>query len=186
MTAVLRAAAVALLIVVTVTFQVSVFDHFALGGVVPDLALMLVVAAALVRGPDYAAVVGFTAGLVLDLAPPADHTAGRWALSLVVVGYLTGLAKPDVDTAWLTRVLLVGAGAFVGTSIFALTGLVLGDPGVSVGAVLDIVPRAVGYDVVVAPLLLPLMMFAFRRLTPTSWSQRVGSDRRAMHPAGRW
>ena len=52
------------------------------------------IAAALVRGPDYAALVGFAAGLVLDLAPPADHTAGRWALSLVLVGYLTGLAKP--------------------------------------------------------------------------------------------
>jgi rod shape-determining protein MreD len=131
-----RIAAVAALIVVTITLQLSVFDHFALDGVAPDFALIVVVAAALVRGPEYAAAVGFAAGLVLDLAPPADHTAGRWALS------------------------------FVGTSVFALTGLVLGDPGVTVTSVFDVVPRAVGYDVLIAPLALPLMLAALRRVQP--------------------
>jgi len=161
-----RVAAVAVLIVVTVTLQVSVFDHFALDGVAPDFALIVVVAAALVRGPEYAAAVGFAAGLVLDLAPPADHTAGRWALSFVIVGYLTGLAKPEGDSSWLGRILLVAAGAFIGTSLFALTGLALGDPGVSVTSVFDVVPRAVGYDVLVAPLALPLMLAALRRFQP--------------------
>jgi rod shape-determining protein MreD len=162
----LRVAAVAVLIIVTVTLQLSVFDHFALDGVAPDLALIVVVAAALASGPDYAAAVGFAAGLVLDLAPPADHTAGRWALSFVIVGYLAGLAKPEGDTNWLARVLLVAAGAFVGTSLFALSGLVLGDPGVTVSSVFDVVPRAVGYDVLIAPLALPLMLAVLRRTQP--------------------
>jgi rod shape-determining protein MreD len=167
---IVRIAAVAVLIVVTITLQLSVFDHFALDGVAPDLALIVVVASALVRGPEYAAVVGFAAGLVLDLAPPADHTAGRWALSFVVVGYLAGLAKPEGDSSWLGRILLVAAGAFVGTSMFALTGLVLGDPGVTVSSVFDVVPRAVGYDVLVAPLALPLMVAVLRRVQPaTRW-----------------
>ena len=39
--------------------------------------------------------VGFAAGLALDLAPPADHLAGRWALALVVVGYVAGRARRD-------------------------------------------------------------------------------------------
>ncbi|MDQ3307474.1 MAG: rod shape-determining protein MreD, partial [Actinomycetota bacterium] len=91
MTTVVRIAVVTVLIVVTVTLQMSIFSHFSIRGVVPDLALLVVIAAALVRGPSYAALVGFAAGLVLDLAPPADHTAGRWALSLVLVGYLAGL-----------------------------------------------------------------------------------------------
>jgi rod shape-determining protein MreD len=165
-----RIAAVAVLIVVTVTLQLSVFDHFAFDGVAPDLALIAVVAAALVRGPDYAAAIGFAAGLVLDLAPPADHTAGRWALSLVVVGYLAGLAKPEGDSSWLGRILLVAAGAFVGTSVFALTGLVLGDPGVTVSSVFDVVPRAVGYDVLIAPLAMPVILAVLRRVQPaTRW-----------------
>ena len=91
----------------------------------------MVIAAALLRGPEYAAVVGFAAGLVLDLAPPADHTAGRWALSLVLVGFLTGLAKPDADVSVVGKVVMVAAGAFIGTSVFASTGLILDDPGVS-------------------------------------------------------
>ena len=60
----------------------------------PNLCLLVVVAAALTRGPQFAAVLGFGAGLALDLAPPADHIAGRWALALVVVGYVAGRVTP--------------------------------------------------------------------------------------------
>ncbi len=165
MNAVVRLAAVITLIVLTVTLQISTFSHFAIEGVVPDLALLLVIAAALVRGPDYAALVGFCAGLVLDLAPPADHTAGRWALSLVIVGYLTGLVKGE-STHALSTVVTVAAGAFIGTSVFALTGLILQDPGVSVGSALEVVPIAVLYDVVLTPLVIPLVLILFRRLEP--------------------
>ena len=62
----------------------------------PNLVLLVVVAAALTRGPQFAAVLGFVAGVLLDLAPPADHIAGRWALALVVVGYVAGRVRQDV------------------------------------------------------------------------------------------
>ncbi len=167
MRTVLRVAAVAVLIVLTVTLQVTTFSHFSLNGVVPDLALLVVIAAALVRGAGYGALVGFAAGLVLDLAPPADHTAGRWALSLVLVGYLTGLVKRDSETSVVGTVAMVAAGAFVGTSVFALTGLILSDPGVTVAAVFDVVPLAVLYDVILTPFIIPLVVLLFRRLEPT-------------------
>lgn len=172
MTTALRVLVVAVLVVVTVTLQVSIFRHFAISGVAPDLALLVVIAAALVRGPSYAALVGFAAGLVLDLAPPADHTAGRWALSLVLVGYLTGLVRGEMTPrsgsapSPLATLLTVAAGAFIGTSVFALTGLVLRDPGVSVAAALEVVPLAVLYDVVLTPLVVPLVLLLFRRLEP--------------------
>jgi rod shape-determining protein MreD len=165
-TRLLRLLSMAVLIVVAVTLQLTVFSHFSISGVVPDLALLVVLGAALVRGPDFAAVVGFAAGLVLDLAPPADHTAGRWALSLVVVGYLTGLAKPEGDISKLATLATAAAGAFIGTSVFALTGLVLGDSGVSVSAAFEVVPRAVGYDLLVTPLVIPLVVVLLRRLEP--------------------
>ena len=63
-------------------------------------------------------------------------------------------------------VVTVAAGAFIGTSIFALTGLVLRDPGVSVGAALEVVPVAVLYDVILTPLVIPLVLILFRRLEP--------------------
>ncbi len=171
MRAALRLGLVAALIIVTVTMQISVFDHFSLRGVVPDIALLVVIAAAIVRGANYAALVGFAAGLVLDLAPPADHTAGRWALSLVLVGYLTGLVRQETEhgsgeVSVIGTIVMVAAGAFIGTSVFALTGLVLQDPGVTVGAALEVVPTAVAYDLLLTPLVLPLVLLVFRRLEP--------------------
>ncbi|MDX6307646.1 MAG: hypothetical protein QOI06_692 [Nocardioidaceae bacterium] len=162
----LRGFVVALLIVFTVTLQVSVFSHFAFDGVAPDMALLLVIGAALVRGPTYAALVGFAAGLVLDLAPPADHTAGRWALALVVVGYVSGLAKADGAQSVIGTLTIVASGAFIGTSLFALSGLVLGEPSVTVSSALQVVPIAILYDVVLTPFVVPLLLVVFRRLEP--------------------
>jgi rod shape-determining protein MreD len=174
---VLRAVVVAALVVFTVTLQVSVFNHFALDGVAPDMALLLVVGAALVRGPTYAALVGFAAGLVLDLAPPADHTAGRWALALVIVGYVSGLAKAEGSQSVGATLLIVASGAFIGTSMYAISGLVLDEQAVTVGSAMHVVPIAILYDVLLTPFVIPLLLVVFRRLQPPEhWS----------HPAERW
>lgn len=166
MTAAMRGLVVAALIVVCVVLQVSMFDHLAIDGVAPDLALILVVCAALVRGPSYGALVGFAAGLVLDLAPPADHTAGRWALALVVVGYLIGLARPESGRPLLSTLLLVAAGSFIGNSVFALSGIVLGEQSVTVASAFRVLPIAIGYDVLLTPIVVPLLLAALRRLRP--------------------
>jgi rod shape-determining protein MreD len=162
----LRSLVVAVLVVLAVALQVGPFTVFSFAGVVPDLALLVVLATALVRGPEYAALVGFAAGLLLDVAPPADHTAGRWALAFVVVGYLAGLVRYDARSSALAAVVVVAAGSFIATSLFALSGLVLGDPGVSVDGVLRVLPIAVVYDVVLTPFVLPVCVVLLGRLQP--------------------
>lgn len=164
----LRGAAVVVLVLGAVSLQVGFFPSLAVMGVVPDLALLVVVGAALVRGPEYGAVVGFVAGLALDVAPPADHTAGRWALALVVVGYLAGLVRRDARASALASLVVVAAGAFIGTSLFAISGLVLADPGVTFERALDTVPVAVAYDLVLTPFVVPLVILVFNRLEPPS------------------
>lgn len=163
MTAV-RWAGLAALVVAATVAQAVVFPYVAVEGVVPNLALVVVVVAAFSRGPEFAAVLGFCAGLLLDLAPPADHVAGRWALALVVVGYLAGRVRHDAGTSPLAAVVTVAASSFVGTSIFVLSGMVLHDPDVPVVEALRVVPVAVAYDVLVTPFVLPLVMWLFRRL----------------------
>lgn len=158
------------LAVVVVTFavvlQVSLFPHLAWQGVVPNLALLVVVGAALVRGAQFAAVLGFVAGVLIDLAPPADHVAGRWALALVVVGYLAGRIRQDMKpNAWAV-VGAVAASSFVGTSVFAMSGLVLRDPVVPVSDTLEVILVAVVWDVLLTPFVLPPVMGMFRRLEP--------------------
>ena len=161
-----RALVLAGLLMAAVVLQVAVFSVFSYAGVVPNLALVVVVAAALVRGPEWAACLGFIGGLAIDLAPPADHVAGRWALALVVVGYLAGRTRHDAGTSALTAVLTVAACSFVGTSVFALSGMLLHDPSIPVAEALRVIPVAVLYDVLVTPFVLPLAIRLFRRMQP--------------------
>lgn len=163
---VVRSLALALLVVLAVTLQVAVLRYVAVDGVVPDLALLLVIAAAFVRGPDFAAGLGFVAGMVLDLAPPADHTAGRWAFALVVAGYLAGRVRTDARNSAAAALVTVGACSFVASSVFALSGVIIGDSDESVGQMFPVIAIGVVWDVLAAALLLPLLSTLLRRFRP--------------------
>src|SRR5690242_12353247 len=166
MMALVRGLGVLCILLVAVVLQVAVFGYLSVDGVVPDLALLVVVAAALSRGPEFAAVLGFAGGLLLDLAPPADHVAGRWALALVVVGYLAGRVRQDARDSTLAALVTVGACSFVGTSIYALTGLVLGDGALPASEMLRVIGISLLWDVLITPLVLPGLLIALRRLRP--------------------
>ena len=164
----LRVAAATAVVTVALVVQVTVFPHLAWQGVVPNLVLLVVVGAGLTRGPGFAATLGLAAGLALDLAPPADHVAGRWALALVLVGYLAGSIRRRHQRApgASAVVLVVAAASFVGASVFAFTGLLLRDPVISASEMTATVLVAVIWDVLLAPLVLPPVMLLFDRLRP--------------------
>ena len=176
-----RLAAVLVATLVALLVQVTVLPHFAweVGGlgVVPDVVLLVVVATALATDTRYGMLTGFFAGLLLDLAPPADHVAGRWALALMVVGYVVGRLAHD-DTADVGRLELDGTrrppvtlvlaaaagGSFVGTSVFALSGLFLGDSSATVGDLLEVALVALVLDTLAALLVVPATYWLFRRV----------------------
>jgi rod shape-determining protein MreD len=162
----LRSVGLAAMVCLAVVSQSAVFRFVAVDGVVPNLALIVVVVAAIARGPQFAAVLGFSAGLLLDLAPPADHVAGRWALALVVVGYLAGRVRQDARSSTLTAVLVVGAASFVGTSLYAFSGILLDDGGLPVDQMLRVIVISVLWDLLLAPLLVPVLLWLFDLLRP--------------------
>jgi rod shape-determining protein MreD len=162
----LRGVVAAALVVVALVLQVAVFPHVAWDGIVPDLCLLVVVAGALVRGPAFAATLGFFAGLLLDLAPPADHVAGRWALALVVVGYVAGMMRQDTRMPLTTVMATVATSSFVGTSVYALSGLVLGDAVGSPADLARVIAVALLWDVLLTPFVLPGLMRLLTRLEP--------------------
>ena len=164
----LRALAAGALVVVALVLQVSVFPHVAWEGVVPNLALLVVVGAALTRGPQFAMTLGFAAGVLLDLAPPADHTVGRWALALVLVGYVAGQVRQDVRPGTGVVVATVAAASALGTSAYALSGLVLGEVDTGIGGTLAVIGIAVLWDVLLTPLVLPVVMRVLERLEPAT------------------
>ena len=162
----LRMAAAFLVVGLALVLQVSLFPHFAWQGIVPNLCLLVVVGAALTRGPQFAVLLGFLAGMALDLAPPADHLAGRWALALVVVGYVAGRVRQDVKPTAIAVVATVAASSFIGTSVFAITGMLLQDPPLDVSQLLQVILVAVLWDVLLTPFVLPPVMTMFNRLQP--------------------
>ncbi len=154
------------LVVVALVLQVSLLDRLSWHGVVPNLVLLVVVAAGLTLPAQQTLVLGFAAGLLLDLAPPADHYAGRWALAMTLVAFLVARVRPDVRPTALSVVATVAAASFVGSSVFALGSLTFSSPGWSFVDVLQVVLVGVVWDVILTPVVLPALMALFARLDP--------------------
>ncbi|MCX4551112.1 rod shape-determining protein MreD [Streptomyces sp. NBC_01387] len=172
----------ATLVVVALVIQVSVLARLQLPGAVPDLLLLTVVALALVYGHVGGALVGFGAGLLADLAPPADHAAGRYALVLCVVGYAAGLAKPETGRirSVMGPMLVVVAAAVGSTLLYAGVGSLVGDTAARHVGLIGLLFSAAVYDLLLAPFTVPFIMALARRAEndplADSKSSGVGSD----------
>jgi rod shape-determining protein MreD len=74
--------------------------------------------------------------------------------------------RQDVKPTAAAVVATVAASSFVGTSIFALSGIVLSDGIVGIPDLLRVILVAVLWDVLLTPFVLPLVMAMFHRLEP--------------------
>jgi rod shape-determining protein MreD len=146
--------------------QVGVVNRMHLPGGGPDLLLLVVVAVGLVTGSQRGAVFGFGAGLTADLLPPADHLAGQLAFAYTVIGYLAGLIDTGEDTSVLTTIVVVAGGSVAVVLLYAGLGALVGDGRISASATLHSVFGTVVYDVLLAPLIVPLVTAGARRLEP--------------------
>ncbi|MET7637877.1 rod shape-determining protein MreD [Streptomyces sp. NPDC005438] len=152
------------LVVVALVVQVSVLARLQLPGAAPDLLLLTVLALALVYGHVAGALTGFGAGLLADLAPPADHAVGRYALVLCVVGYAAGLTKRDQGQRSATvPMLVVAAGAISSTLLYAGVGALVGDTAARQVGLGGLLLSATLYDLLLAPFTVPWIMALARR-----------------------
>jgi rod shape-determining protein MreD len=142
-------------ILAAVLIQVTVLNNVPFpGGAGPNLVLVTVVALALATGPRDGAIIGFTAGLALDIAPPASGLLGQNALVFCLVGYGCGRLRLALErSAWLPLA-GVALGAAAGEALYALTGVIFGDPDVTWQAVRQVLPAAVFYDLLISPFVL--------------------------------
>jgi rod shape-determining protein MreD len=129
--------------------QVIGVNRLPIPGASPNLVLLAVVMLAAVHGPLPGAATGFAAGLVLDVAPPADHVVGRSALVLCLAGYVCGLLPGDRSPMW--RLTAMAVGALTGTLAGLVAGLILRDT--TFPLVLHVLPASLVYDVVAGPVL---------------------------------
>ncbi|MGW6457737.1 rod shape-determining protein MreD [Streptomyces sp. NPDC055078] len=168
------------LVVVALVIQVSVLARLQLPGAVPDLLLLVILGLAFVYGHLAGAFIGFGAGLLADLAPPADHAAGRYALVLCVIGYLAGLARPENGRIRSATgpMLVVVAAAIGSTLLYAGVGALVGDTAARQVGLGTLLFTAAVYDLLLAPFTVPLIMALARRADndPLAENQGGGSD----------
>jgi rod shape-determining protein MreD len=142
-------------ILAAVLLQVTVLNNVPFpGGSGPDLVLVAVVAMSLAAGPRDGAIIGFAAGLALDIAPPASGLLGQSALVFCLAGYGCGRLRLALErSAWLPLA-GVALGAAAGEVLYAFTGLIFGEPDVTWQAVRQVLPAAVFYDLLLSPFVL--------------------------------
>ena len=123
---------------------------------------MVVIGFALVAGPLVGAAVGFGAGLLLDLMPPAIGTVGITAAVLLVIGYLAGHVVVDHSKPDLLMVGTVVGFTLLATLGVMLGGALLGSSTLSWSAIPRILLTEAIYSSVLAVGAVPLISYLYR------------------------
>jgi cell shape-determining protein MreD len=120
--------------------------------------LLLVTAIAVATSPLTGAVTGFAGGLALDIAPPAAHYAGEYALVFCLAGYAAARVHHAIATMnggerdLVTAFTVMVAATAAGEAGKAVLGMLLSDPDVTGAVVRSVLPGALLYDLLLAPL----------------------------------
>jgi rod shape-determining protein MreD len=130
------------------------------GGGVPDLVLVLVAALAVTGGPVRGMVTGFAAGLALDLAPPGSAVLGEYALTFCLVGWAAAKLSGQLDKSVLRPLFALAGVVALGEALVAGIGLALDPAQLSWAQVREILPAAIGYDLLILPFALYLALLA--------------------------
>ena len=121
------AARLTLVVLGFVVVQETLMVDIRIGGVHPDIMVLLPIVAGIIGGPSRGATIGFGTGLVADLFVPTPF--GLSALVGCLLGFAVGLSTVALDrTAWW----LAPTAALGGSALYELTygalGSVLGQP----------------------------------------------------------
>lgn len=117
----------ALVLLTTLVVQAGMVAQIEAFGAMPDLMVLVAVAAAVVAGPQRGAVVGFAAGIAYDLLLTTPF--GLTALAYCLIAYGVGLVHEGAAVLraarWVSAV-TVGVGSALGVALYALLGAVVG------------------------------------------------------------
>jgi rod shape-determining protein MreD len=148
-----------LLVATAVVVQLSVINGLNLpGGGVPDLVLVVVAALALADGPISGMIIGFAAGLCLDIAPPASQLIGQYALVFCLAGWAAGrLGMLATRSAFRSTALLAVVIA-LGEALVAALALALQPGQVSIAVLRLVLPSSIAYDLLILPFVVYLVL----------------------------
>jgi len=159
------------LVVSALVLQLTVLDTLPFpGGIAPDLVLLVIVAIAVTRGPLPGVVSGFSGGLALDLAPPAVHAVGAYAMVFCLIGYLCGRVAREIERSAVLPLAVMALGGLAGSFLYTVVGVTFGEADVTWAAARHVLPLSVTCDV----LLSPFVLYAVMRLL--KWTRKGAED----------
>jgi len=143
---------VPLLLISALALHLALLPAVRVAGAAPDVMLLLAVAGGLVAGPVRGAVLGFVAGLSVDVF--LRTPMGLSALVFTLVGYAVGIVSTGVLTpSWYLPVITASLASAAGVILYAFVGAMLGEPMVSRRLVTIVSVVAVGNGILAMPLI---------------------------------
>lgn len=159
-------------VICAMVLQVGIAPHIAVGGVVPNLLLLVVVTLALVQGPRAGTVAGFAAGLLFDLIGTAP--IGPAALTFCIVGFVAGsLQAHTFAEGWLLPLLILFIASLTAEVIYAIVLVVLGEGGFGIRPILGVMLPGAVYNAALAVLVYPLLARFLRQEKPVTTFRRM-------------
>ncbi len=153
-------------VLASVIIELTLLSRLDLPGATPDLVIVTVVAIGLSMGPTQGAVAGFSAGILIDVAPPADTLLGVNAIVYLVVGFITGFAVDPRDRTVPIEIGIVGLSAAGATLATSALDTLMGSGRVVWSEVPGMVLTSAVYAVIMAPLIILAVEWVVRKATP--------------------
>lgn len=152
--------------------QVALVPYIAIGGVTPNVLLLAAVTIALVSGPRAGMTAGFAAGLLFDLLGTAP--IGAAALVFCLVGFVAGSIQQNTFAdGWLVPLVIVLFATLTAEVGYVLLLTVLGETGLTFGAVVLRALAAALYNAALAVLVYPWVARFLRHEKPMTTFRRI-------------
>lgn len=133
---------------VAVSLQSTVVPLMTIGGVMPDLVLVVVVSAAISTGSETGLICGVFGGLLQDLLSAGPF--GYNVLSKMVLGFLVGFYQKKVNQGSLLLPLVAVAAGTVAATVVAVALLLINGQERMISALLIQVLPATAYHILLA------------------------------------
>ncbi|MCQ3813216.1 MAG: rod shape-determining protein MreD [Acidimicrobiia bacterium] len=151
----------ALLILVALVVQVTVFVDLRFWGVAPELLVLLAVLVGYLAGPRTGPTIAFVIGLLWDVYLPSP--LGLSAIVFALVAYVVAAGGAELfSDSKAQLVIIVALGTVGALAGYALLGEVMGQRGLVDMEMLRVAVVAALLNMVLTPLVRPLMVWAIR------------------------
>jgi len=158
------------MVVVAVVLQTTLFGEGRIQpfGASPNLVLVVVIATVRHLDTEAGLLVGFTAGLLMDLL--GGSPLGLWAMVMTVIAYLTLRLRHRADDGVVSMAIGIFALTFLAHALFVLAGTLFGQRLLTDLDVVRLMLLPALYNMLLAALILPLATRLMGARRVDSWA----------------